>query len=111
MAERMADYYILLHRIHRLPIRQYVLYIGEGEANMPDRLELPGFSFHYILMSFSELPYELFIHAEHTEIQMLALLGNLANADSYEVTERRSEERRVGQECVSTCRSRWSPDH
>src|SRR3546814_17637155 len=22
---------------------------------------------------------------------------------------RRSEERRVGQECVSTCRSRWSP--
>src|SRR3546814_3074636 len=23
----------------------------------------------------------------------------------------RSEERRVGKECVSTCRSRWSPDH
>src|SRR3546814_14406020 len=25
--------------------------------------------------------------------------------------DRRSEERRVGKECVSTCRSRWSPDH
>src|SRR3546814_17177393 len=23
----------------------------------------------------------------------------------------RSEERRVGKECVSTCRTRWSPDH
>src|SRR3546814_18913016 len=23
----------------------------------------------------------------------------------------RSEERRVGKACVSTCRSRWSPDH
>src|SRR3546814_13446278 len=23
----------------------------------------------------------------------------------------RSEERRVGKECVSTCRSRWSPSH
>src|SRR3546814_14061254 len=23
----------------------------------------------------------------------------------------RSEERRVGEECVSTCRSRWSPSH
>src|SRR3546814_19193216 len=23
----------------------------------------------------------------------------------------RSDERRVGTECVSTCRSRWSPDH
>src|SRR3546814_17631901 len=26
-------------------------------------------------------------------------------------TEDRSEERRVGKECVSTCRSRWSPYH
>src|SRR3546814_20351392 len=24
---------------------------------------------------------------------------------------RRSEERRVGEECVSKCRSRWAPDH
>src|SRR3546814_12133688 len=30
--------------------------------------------------------------------------GGVARAD-------RSEERRVGQECVSTCRSRWSPIH
>src|SRR3546814_3129853 len=27
------------------------------------------------------------------------------------VQEERSEERRVGKECVSTCRSRWSPYH
>src|SRR3546814_6658899 len=27
------------------------------------------------------------------------------------VTYGRSEERRVGKECVSTCRSRWSPYH
>src|SRR3546814_12848531 len=26
------------------------------------------------------------------------------------LTRVRSEERRVGKECVSTCRSRWSPD-
>src|SRR3546814_9023416 len=25
--------------------------------------------------------------------------------------DERSEERRVGKECGSTCRSRWSPDH
>src|SRR3546814_13538691 len=29
----------------------------------------------------------------------------------YELVKSRSEERRVGKECVSTCRSRWSPDH
>src|SRR3546814_16369245 len=27
------------------------------------------------------------------------------------VAAQRSEERRVGKECVSTCRSRWSPYH
>src|SRR3546814_13499651 len=29
----------------------------------------------------------------------------------YQYREVRSEERRVGKECVSTCRSRWSPYH
>src|SRR3546814_615458 len=29
----------------------------------------------------------------------------------HSATMVRSEERRVGKECVSTCRSRWSPDH
>src|SRR3546814_13096921 len=33
-----------------------------------------------------------------------------AIAATYDL-DPRSEERRVGQECVSTCRSRWSPDH
>src|SRR3546814_20734367 len=28
-----------------------------------------------------------------------------------EPDNQRSEERRVGKECVSTCKSRWSPDH
>src|SRR3546814_12437739 len=31
--------------------------------------------------------------------------------NNYEFTQPRSEERRVGKECVSTCRSRWSPYH
>src|SRR3546814_13175478 len=62
-----------------------------------------------------------------------ALLATPANARCFDVTGRvmveravtdrageshlvleetaRSEERRVGKECVSTCRSRWSPYH
>src|SRR3546814_5276662 len=31
--------------------------------------------------------------------------------DGGMTTQTRSEERRVGKECVSTCRSRWSPYH
>src|SRR3546814_18931838 len=32
-------------------------------------------------------------------------------ARGHEVPLHRSEERRVGKECVSTCRHRWSPFH
>src|SRR3546814_16300274 len=32
-------------------------------------------------------------------------------AGLHPVVAQRSEERRVGKECVSTCRSRWSPYH
>src|SRR3546814_20296145 len=33
------------------------------------------------------------------------------SAFTYTLLDGRSEERRVGKECVSTCRSRWSPYH
>src|SRR3546814_10947206 len=35
----------------------------------------------------------------------------LSILDALERSLDRSEERRVGKECVSTCRSRWSPYH
>src|SRR3546814_14281150 len=41
--------------------------------------------------------------AVHRVIQERNLLDNMRR--------QRSEERRVGKECVSTCRSRWSPYH
>src|SRR3546814_13820616 len=43
------------------------------------------------------VPHRAMVHAAHAHI------GHRG--------ERRSEERRVGKECVSTCRSRWSPYH
>src|SRR3546814_15949762 len=36
--------------------------------------------------------------------------GGMAKVFSGPKWKPRSEERRVGKECVSTCRSRWSPD-
>src|SRR3546814_2026954 len=61
-----------------------------------------------------------------TGVQTCALpislrIGHVRNADRRRTVARRvgqqhrrlerSEERRVGKECVSTCRSRWSPYH
>src|SRR3546814_10873510 len=61
-------------------------------------------------------------HAAAAQLaQGILTLGCLGNAspslntldlkDSFGDGEFRSEERRVGKECVSTCRSRWSPYH
>src|SRR3546814_14282432 len=36
--------------------------------------------------------------------------GHWVMVEHREMFTRRSEERRVGEECVSTCRSRWSRD-
>src|SRR3546814_20597714 len=43
--------------------------------------------------------------------QCAACPGQVALKLSAEQFRDRSEERRVGKECVSTCRSRWSPYH
>src|SRR3546814_2368062 len=40
-----------------------------------------------------------------------ALLGDIGVPTELMRGFARSEERRVGKECVSTCRSRWSPYH
>src|SRR3546814_13811679 len=47
-----------------------------------------------------------------TTADVVGVLGapNMVTTDEKR-RETRSEERRVGKECVSTCRSRWSPYH
>src|SRR3546814_18102817 len=51
-------------------------------------------------------------HPRRAEQQVLGNAGVVVVAVGLEVhDEVRSEERRVGKACVSTCRSRWSPYH
>src|SRR3546814_14588684 len=61
---------------------------------------------------------ELIASLSEKERRLLRFLANgLSNKDLSDRlsvstnTVKRSEERRVGKECVSTCRSRWSPYH
>src|SRR3546814_15222511 len=39
------------------------------------------------------------------------IIAESLGKEVFGITPMRSEERRVGQECVRTCRSRWSPSH
>src|SRR3546814_14832596 len=48
-------------------------------------------------------PYEIVAHLQRPQESTSSFVERFER--------RRSEERRVGKECVSTCRSRWSPYH
>src|SRR3546814_11326424 len=76
------------------------------------------------LVGFTRLAEERFerngIERHETVDEFLHLAGRAqhahvgaAVADNGQILQirTRSEERRVGKECVSTCRSRWSPYH
>src|SRR3546814_3764158 len=47
----------------------------------------------------------------HPQLLGRGLADRRAGVTFVECLVERSEERRVGKECVSTCRSRWSPYH
>src|SRR3546814_6341588 len=62
-----------------------------------------------------QLPEQLIVHGRNIRGGPVQLdpffLGPFPSYVTAGSARHRSEERRVGHECVSTCRSRWSPYH
>src|SRR3546814_4408996 len=56
-------------------------------------------------------PQLLDVVAAAHPVAVHAVEHDLPGAQALGLDHPRSEERRVGKECVSTCRSRWSPYH
>src|SRR3546814_8502471 len=54
-------------------------------------------------------PFHMTVAFEGEDVGRQAVKEEAVVADDHGAA--RSEERRVGKECVSTCRSRWSPYH
>jgi len=73
MVFRMADYYIMLLRRYRLPIQQYVIYMGEGVSPMPDQLHSEQMQFKYPLTAFSTVDYRLLLNKKHPRQKILAI--------------------------------------
>src|SRR3546814_3543493 len=56
-------------------------------------------------------PFQRFSFFSSTEAILPPRVESVSFRTSFSRVINRSEERRVGKECVSTCRSRWSPYH
>lgn len=83
VAYRMAEYYIMLQRKYRLPVKQFVLYLGKGKANMPHKITTNNFRFSYGILSLSDINYRLFLKNNNPEVIILGILGTFGtlNAD------------------------------
>src|SRR3546814_14040834 len=91
-------------------------YFGYGSDEWDTEVSSEGFSrgvegrgpgrFKY-----GERPSRQVAQPESTEITPIPQRRFAAVVQLLSVEHNRSEERRVGKECVSTCRSRWSPYH
>lgn len=87
MVYRMAEYYILLLRRYQLPVRQYVIYLGQGLPRMKDHLLTQIMHYKYGLIALSSIDYRIFLKAASPEEKMLAILGNFGDNDRKQVVE------------------------
>src|SRR3546814_12167324 len=55
--------------------------------------------------------YRIFFWILVADVLLLGWCGMQPAEQPWVILSQRSGERRVGKECVSTCRSRWSPYH
>src|SRR3546814_598869 len=99
------------------PIKMYDSSIQTAELELP-----PGVVFyrqrsdyrHRAVAGDPPVVQEVFRIAEQSNLnqkEQTMYRTSLQDQLDYQESIRRSEERRVGKECVSTCRSRWSPYH
>src|SRR3546814_16760525 len=92
--------------------------LGEDDTNPSKGAELHEFSCNLFEFRPRELlcnrtikPLALAVASEQVPLNASTGSQIVCFADKLRYSAGRSEERRVGKECVSTCRSRWSPYH
>src|SRR3546814_19012471 len=87
-----------------------VVWLRQDEAERTAHLHAPG------LAELGIDPARLVLGVATDPLMLLRAAAEIVRCDEVgvaviELWRQRSEERRVGKECVSTCRSRWSPYH
>ncbi|MCD0486789.1 hypothetical protein LPB86_01025 [Pedobacter sp. MC2016-14] len=81
IALRMAEYAIMLQRKYKLPVLQFLIYIGSAEPVMPTRIDTAYMHFWFNMIPLSTIDYKVFLSSDRLEQRMLALLGNFNGDD------------------------------
>lgn len=76
MVYRMGEYYFMLERKYKLPIKQFVIFLGSDNPKMPTELDRERLKFSYPLVSLSTLDYHIFLNSDKPEEIILGILAN-----------------------------------
>ncbi|GAB4024654.1 RpnC/YadD family protein [Spirosoma gilvum] len=88
MVYRMAEYFIMLVRKHKTPVRQFVIFLGANQPQMPTQIDVDFLRFRFPLISFNQLDYQLFLKASKPEEILLAVLADFNNTNPEKVLKR-----------------------
>jgi hypothetical protein len=76
MVYRMLEYYGMLERKYKIPVKQFVIFLGSDNPKMPTELDRERLKFSYPLVSLSTLDYHIFLNSDKPEEIILGILAN-----------------------------------
>ncbi len=76
MVHRMLDYKAMLFRMYRIPVRQYVIFLGKGKMLMQSSLQTFDLAFKYNLLAINSIDYKTFLNSNQPEEVILSVLAN-----------------------------------
>ena len=88
MIYRMKEYEAILSKMYRIPIKQFVVYLGEGISKMHSQLVEEEVFRGFELVNISSMNVERLLEKEMPEAIILAILGNYDRAHSPEILRR-----------------------
>jgi hypothetical protein len=88
MLARRLLYYGFLYYQKKLPIRQFVIYVGKEALQMEPALEAENMSFSYRLVDLKSFSYQRFLESNHSEEVLLAILANFQGEPADLIAEK-----------------------
>jgi hypothetical protein len=88
MIYRMQEYYGLLRKKYRFPVKQFVIYLGQKASRMQTRLAPEEIFEGFTLKSLKEYSYQALLNSERPEEIILTVLSNFENQKPGEILKR-----------------------
>lgn len=87
MVTRMLDHYSILFHHYGLTVRQFVIFIGNGNPNMSTSLEHPELQFRYRLINLRHIDCDVFVRSSKPEEIILGILADFKGQNSTQVIQ------------------------